>query len=72
MITDLTMPQMTGLQLSKMITDNNPDMPVILCSGYLESVSLENANASGIRAFISKPVTREELSRKIRETLESD
>jgi two-component system, cell cycle sensor histidine kinase and response regulator CckA len=68
-ITDQTMPQMTGLELAKRILAQSPNLPVILCSGYTDSVSAEMVTAAGIKAFLTKPVDHASLARMIRELL---
>ena len=68
-ITDMTMPILTGLELSNKILGIRPQMPIILCTGYSESITKEKADAIGIKAFLIKPVFREVLSKTIREVL---
>ena len=68
-ITDQTMPQMTGLEFAKRILAQSPSVPVILCSGYTDSVSNEMVAAAGIKAFLTKPVDHASLARMIRELL---
>jgi signal transduction histidine kinase/FixJ family two-component response regulator len=68
-ITDQTMPQMTGLELAKRILAQSPNLPVILCSGYTDSVSNDMVAAAGIKAFLTKPVDHANLARMIRELL---
>ncbi|HKW55323.1 MAG TPA: PAS-domain containing protein, partial [Stellaceae bacterium] len=68
-ITDQTMPQMTGLELARRILAQSPNLPVILCSGYTDSVSSELVAAAGIKAFLTKPVDHANLARIIRELL---
>jgi DNA-binding NtrC family response regulator len=69
-ITDMTMPEMTGFELSKQIFKQNPDMPIVLCTGYSELMTKEKAEAIGIKAFIMKPVLLEVLAGTIREVLD--
>lgn len=69
-ITDQTMPQMTGYELARNMLQIRPSLPVILCTGYSETVSPETAAAGGIKAFIYKPVGKQELAIKIREVLD--
>ncbi len=69
-ITDMTMPQMTGDLLAKALIRIRPDIPVVLCTGYSEK-TLENPPDMGIRARIAKPVQMGELSSRLREVLES-
>jgi signal transduction histidine kinase/CheY-like chemotaxis protein len=68
-ITDQTMPQMTGLELAKQILTQSPNLPVILCSGYTDNVSNDMMAAAGIKAFLTKPVDHANLARLIRELL---
>lgn len=70
-ITDQTMPNMTGLQLAKEIREIKPGMPIILCTGFSESVNEENFRSMGISAFVMKPVVRKEIARIIREVLDN-
>jgi len=69
-ITDQTMPGMTGLELSKEIIKIKPDIPVILCTGFSRSVNEEAAVAIGIKEFLTKPLTRKKLAETIRNILD--
>jgi len=71
LITDHTMPRMTGLQLAAEINLLHPDLPIILCSGYSEAVTLEEALEAGVRRFLAKPVDMRLLAMAIREILPS-
>ena len=68
-ITDHTMPRMTGLQLASEIMVSHPNVPIILCSGYSEAVTLEEALEAGVRRFMAKPVDMRLLATAIREIL---
>jgi signal transduction histidine kinase/ActR/RegA family two-component response regulator len=70
-ITDMTMPQMTGDRLARRLWDIRPDLPVILCTGYNEMISEDKAAAMGIRKFLLKPVDKDELALAIRAALNS-
>jgi CheY-like chemotaxis protein len=70
-ITDMTLPKMTGIDLSREIMQIRPDIPIILCSGIREAATETQVKALGIRAYCIKPLTRSNLSRVIRETLDS-
>ncbi len=70
-ITDLTMPQLAGLDLAKGCLSLRPDIPIILCTGYGESVTLERASAMGIRQIILKPIIPAQLLEAIRLALEA-
>jgi len=71
-ITDMTMPDMTGLQLSQKIKKIRPDIPVILCTGFSETVNQNNFPSYGISAFIKKPYLKNDVARVIREVLDGE
>jgi two-component system cell cycle sensor histidine kinase/response regulator CckA len=68
-ITDYTMPQMTGVELAKALVEIRPDIPIILCSGLNEHFTTQHTAAPGIKAFIAKPSGRQELAELIRKVL---
>jgi PAS domain S-box-containing protein len=68
-ITDMTMPNMTGVELAKKITEIKPDIPMIICTGFSEKISEQKANTMGIRGYAMKPVIKRELAKKIKEVL---
>lgn len=70
-IADLTMPQLTGLDLAKELLRLRPDVPLILCTGYGESLSMEQARAMGISQIILKPIIPAQLSESIRSVLDA-
>ena len=69
-ITDLTMPNMTGDQLANELIRIRPEMPIVLCTGYSSRINQEQALAMGFGAFVSKPVLKKELAETIREVLD--
>jgi CheY-like chemotaxis protein len=69
-ITDMTMPDMTGAQLARKILEIRADMPIILCTGFSEQISGEKAEKLGIRGYLMKPVIRSEMAKMIRKVLE--
>ena len=69
-ITDQTMPAMTGVELAQRILDIRPDLPIILCTGYSAILSEEDALAVGIKKYLKKPVNRAELSKAVQDVLE--
>jgi PAS domain S-box-containing protein len=69
-ITDMTMPGMTGDVLAERLKSIRPELPVILCTGYSEKASAETARAQGIDAFMMKPILRADLARLIRKVLD--
>jgi len=68
-ITDMTMPHMTGDSLAREMIKIRPDIPIILCTGYSKQVSEENAKGIGIRAFVMKPILRRTIAGTVREVL---
>jgi PAS domain S-box-containing protein len=71
-ITDLTMPKITGDKLAGKIMKIRPDIPVILCSGFSEMMSKKKTKSLGIKGFLMKPVLMNDLSHKIREVLDKN
>jgi CheY-like chemotaxis protein len=69
-VTDQTMPEMTGVQLAREILTLRPDMPIIMCTGFSHMVDADQATAVGIRAFVMKPLTKKEIARTIRKVLD--
>ena len=70
-ITDMTMPQMTGLQLTKRIKAVNPNIPVVLCTGFSAYITPENAEAMGIQGYLMKPIVKLEMAKTVRQVLDS-
>ena len=69
-ITDQTMPEMTGFELAREILSVRPDMPVILTTGFSPLVDEASARAAGIKALVTKPLTKRELAKTVRQVLE--
>lgn len=69
-ITDMTMPKMTGDILAQKIKDIHPDMPVIICTGFSEKITPERAADIGISDLLTKPIILKKLARSIRKTLD--
>jgi len=68
-ITDMTMPNMTGEKLAQELLKIRQDIPIILCTGFSERISDEKAKAIGIREFAMKPLIAPELAKTIRKVL---
>ncbi len=68
-ITDMTMPRMTGLQLSRELKKIRQDVKVILCTGFSEQINQESVGSLNIDGFLMKPVTMSELSTLVRTVL---
>ncbi len=69
-ITDQTMPVVTGVELSRRLLSIRPDLPIILCTGYSEVVSPQKAREIGIKEFLSKPIVKADLAATIRRVLD--
>ncbi|MBW2088022.1 MAG: PAS domain S-box protein [Deltaproteobacteria bacterium] len=71
-ITDTTMPNMTGIDLARKLMEIRSDIPIIICTGFSEKISRLKANSMGIRGYVMKPVVKSELAKKIREVLDQN
>ena len=69
-ITDMTMPKMTGENLARELFRIRPDVPIILCTGFSARMDEKKAAAMGIQAFISKPILKREIAEAIRAVLD--
>ena len=69
LITDQTMPGLTGLQLAEKILSIREDFPIILCTGYSEVANENKATASGIKGFLAKPIDHSKMLNLIHELL---
>ena len=70
LITDMTMPHLTGTELTARVLAIRPDLPVILCTGFSDLINKEQARALGIRAYLMKPVSVHELATAVRTALD--
>jgi PAS domain S-box-containing protein len=61
-ITDQTMPQMTGIELAQEMLLIRPDIPIILCTGFSEAVTPEKAKSIGIREYLMKPLVMRQMA----------
>ncbi len=71
-ITDQTMPDMTGLELARAIMNIRPDMPVIMATGFSHLVDADSVKAAGIKGFVMKPLTKRELAMTVRRVLDGE
>ncbi|MCP4669699.1 MAG: response regulator, partial [Desulfobacula sp.] len=69
-ITDMAMPNMSGDKLAVALTQIRSDIPVLLCTGFSETMSKEKVISLGIKGFLPKPIVMKDLSNKIREVLD--
>ena len=68
-ITDIVMPNMTGDKLAKKIMDIRKNIPVVLCTGYSEKFTRQNASDMGIQTFLMKPLVMRDLASTVRQAL---
>ena len=61
-ITDQTMPGMTGEELSEQLLQLRPNLPIILCTGFSHTIDAEKAKSLGIRGFLIKPLLSHQLA----------
>lgn len=70
LITDQTMPEMTGMELSAQVLELRNDLPIILCTGYSENISSQDAKAIGIREYVLKPLILDDFVGMIQKILQ--
>ncbi len=71
LITDMTMPHLTGFELTVKALAIRSDLPVILCTGFSDLINKEQAEALGIRAYLMKPISMHELGQAVRKVLDA-
>lgn len=71
-LTDMTMPDMDGKELTENILALRPDTPIILCTGYSDLINEQKTREYGIRAFLSKPVNQQTLAQTVRMVLDAE
>jgi len=69
-ITDMAMPRMTGAELATEIQKINPNLPVILCTGYSDTIDGDKAKDIGVKAFLMKPIDAKILAETVRKILD--
>jgi PAS domain S-box-containing protein len=70
LITDHTMPGLTGADLARSVLQLRPDLPIILCTGYTATFSKQEAHKIGIKKYVIKPLSTKELTDIVREVLD--
>ena len=71
-ITDMTMPKMTGAELTHELLKIRPDIPVILCTGFSQLITEAKAKEIGVKSFVMKPLVMKDLANVVRGVLDSD
>ncbi len=69
-ITDMAMPNMTGVMLARALASIKPETPVIMCSGFNEFVKMDDVRDAGINVFLMKPLIKSELAGAVRKALD--
>ncbi len=68
-VTDMTMPGMTGLKLAENLKLLRPDIPIVLCSGFSDTISEEEVMSRGICKVVAKPVLKYDMARTLKDIL---
>jgi CheY-like chemotaxis protein len=69
-VSDMTMPGMTGDELAIEMLKIRPDIPILICSGFSEKMTEEKARNIGVKAFLMKPLSLRKLSQKVRQAID--
>ncbi len=69
-ITDMTMPKMTGAELAKKIFKISREVPIIMCTGFSETINKESAREIGIKDYVLKPVIKQKIAQIVRDVLD--
>jgi PAS domain S-box-containing protein len=70
-ITDMTMPNMTGTRFAREIMETRPNIPIILCTGFSELITEEKAKEMGIRELVMKPLIMNDMANVVRRVLDA-
>lgn len=68
-ITDQTMPGMTGMELAQAVLNQDPNVPIILCTGYSDTLNQQQALNLGIKKFMTKPMQLGEIMSSVENLL---
>jgi len=68
-VTDQSMPEMSGVELSMQLLKIRPDIPIILCTGYSKKITEKEAIRIGIKKYMTKPFDTKQLAKCIRDVL---
>ncbi|HQU71592.1 MAG TPA: ABC transporter substrate binding protein [Calditrichia bacterium] len=69
-LTDMTMPKMTGIQLAEKVRELNPMVPVVICTGYSDQIDEETWQSRDIQGFIMKPIFHRDVAETVRRALD--
>ena len=71
-LTDMTMPNMTGDQLAQKLIAIRPNIPIIICTGFSERLNPEKADAIGVKGILMKPIVKAEIAQMVRKILDEE
>jgi len=71
-VTDQAMPSMSGAEFASALLAARKDIPIILCTGHSETLTPEKAREIGVREYLIKPLSKQELAEAVRRTLDAD
>ena len=69
-LTDMSMPKMTGVQLTEALLSIRPDIPIIICTGFSEHLTKEKIASLGIKGFLMKPIVGQKMAQMVRDVLD--
>lgn len=69
-VTDQTMPRLTGVEMAREMMSLRPELPIILCTGYSDLVSPESVRKMGLKGYLLKPLVKRDLAQAVRRALE--
>jgi CheY-like chemotaxis protein len=69
-LTDMAMPNLSGDKLAAELIRIRPDIPILICTGFSETMTEEKSQSLGIRGLVLKPIIVKDLAKKIREILD--
>ena len=70
-ISDMTMPNLNGIQLAKELIGIKPDIPIIICTGFSERLDVSSADKIGVKGVLMKPIIRAVMAEMVRNVLDS-
>lgn len=71
-VTDMSMPNMNGLELAQRVKEIRPEIPIVLCSGFSAIINKEEALKKGVTRYLQKPLAMDHVARIIREVLDKN
>ncbi|PIE61972.1 MAG: hypothetical protein CSA29_00565 [Desulfobacterales bacterium] len=71
-VSDMSMPKMTGYRLAKEILATRPDMPIIICTGFSDKLDKEKLAMIGVKGVLMKPVMKSDLAQMVKKVLKAE